>query len=387
MAVFDHGKARLTGSQSLAYEYVRTLIHRPAVGFNLGSKASSSIVALADSSKHIIQIVQLLEERRMSFSFCLNKNELLLLSGFGLLFQGLELNRKGKLMQDSQRLVCSVIAILERNAAPGWAEFKSVACAMISVDPSPNSVQAVKNGLSPRRKSDSNMKAPPATKSKVGRKQQVQVTTGRFSTGNINTVPKRGSGERKATAPGGSNQCSQAARSNNVAGVSSAVSDPIGSTRREQSASQSGAVANRGLGVPNLDYFSFSNDSEATPSYPRTGNTDGPKGLMTDEFAGLLNGPALQGPMDGLFSSSDLLGPYMTPPPSTANFDWGTDPWTMPADMNRQLASQSVPSYTEEEMTSGEEQASSDRSNEHRVVAMPSGERIGLEALDVDFGG
>ncbi|CAO1597666.1 DNA-binding transcription factor cat8 [Xanthoria calcicola] len=387
----DKPSTKIIGSRSpflsLAYEYVRTLIHRPAVGFNLGSKASSSIVALADSSKHIIQIVQLLEERRMSFSFCLNKNELLLLSGFGLLFQGLELNRKGKLMQDSQRLVCSVIAILERNAAPGWAEFKSVACAMISVDPSPNSVQAVKNGLSPRRKSDSNMKAPPATKSKVGRKQQVQVTTGRFSTGNINTVPKRGSGERKATAPGGSNQCSQAARSNNVAGVSSAVSDPIGSTRREQSASQSGAVANRGLGVPNLDYFSFSNDSEATPSYPRTGNTDGPKGLMTDEFAGLLNGPALQGPMDGLFSSSDLLGPYMTPPPSTANFDWGTDPWTMPADMNRQLASQSVPSYTEEEMTSGEEQASSDRSNEHRVVAMPSGERIGLEALDVDFGG
>ncbi len=385
MAVFDHGKARLTGSQSLAYEYIRTLIHRPAVESSLGSKASSSIVALADSSKHIIQIVQLLEERRMSFSFCLNKNELLLLSGFGLLFQGLELNRTGKLMQDSQRLLCSVIAILERNAAFGWAEFKSVACAMISVDLSPNPVQAVKNGLS-RRKSDSNMKAPPATKSKVGRKQQVQVTTGRFSTGNVNTVPKRGGGERKATAPGGSNQCSQVARSNSVAGVSSAVSDPIGPAAREQSASQSGAVANRGLGVPNLDYLSFSNDSEATASYPPNSNTDGPKGLMTDEFAGLLNGPALQGPLDGLFSSSDLLGPYMTPPPSTGNFDWGRDPWTMPADMNSQVASQSVPSSTEEEMTSGEEQASSDRSSEYRAIAMPSGERIGLEALDVDFG-
>lgn len=323
----------------------------------------------------------------MSFSFCLNKNELLLLSGFGLLFQGLELNRKGKLMQDSQRLLCSVIAILERNAALGWAEFKSVACAMISVDLSPNPVQAIKNGLSPRRRSDSNMKAPPATKSKVGRKQQVQVTTaGRFSTGNVNTVPKRGSGERKATAPGGSNQCSQVARSNSVAGVSSAVSDPIGPAGREQSGSQSGAVANRGLGVPNLDYLSFSNDSEATASYPPTDNTHGPKGLMTDEFAGLLNGPALQGPLDGLFSSSDLLGPYMTPPPSTGNFDWGRDPWTMPADMNSQVASQSVPSSTEEEMTSGEEQASSDRSSEYRAIAMPSGERIGLEALDVDFG-
>ena len=45
------------------------------------------MVALASSSKHIIQIVQLLEERRMSFSFCLNKNELLLLAGFGLLYR------------------------------------------------------------------------------------------------------------------------------------------------------------------------------------------------------------------------------------------------------------------------------------------------------------
>ncbi|KAL8638815.1 MAG: hypothetical protein Q9226_008956, partial [Calogaya cf. arnoldii] len=165
----DKPSTKIIGSRSpflsLAYEYIRTLIHRPAVGSSLGSKALSSIVALADSSKHIIQIVQLLEERRMSFSFCLNKNELLLLSGFGLLFQGLDLNRKGKLLQDSQRLVCSVIAIVERNAALGSAAFKSVACAMISVDRFPKSVQAVKNSLSPRRKSDSNMRAP-ASKSR-----------------------------------------------------------------------------------------------------------------------------------------------------------------------------------------------------------------------------
>ena len=73
--------------QSLAYYYIRTLIHRPAVGSSLGAKAGSSMVALASSSKHIIQIVRLLEERRMSFSFCLNKNELLLLAGFGLLYR------------------------------------------------------------------------------------------------------------------------------------------------------------------------------------------------------------------------------------------------------------------------------------------------------------
>lgn len=385
MAVFDHGKARLTGLQSLAYEYIRTLIHRPAVGSSLGLKASSSTVALADSSKHVIQIVQLLEERRMSFSFCLNKNELLLLSGFGLLFQGLDLNRKGKLMQDSQRLICLVIAILERNAALGSAAFKGVACAMISVDRSPKSVQAVKHGLSPWRKSDSNMRAPPATKSKVGRKQPLQATTCRFSTGNINTVKKGGSDERRATAAAGSTRCSQVARSNRQVGVSSAISDPIRPAGCEQSATQSGAVANSGSAVPNLDYLSFSNDSEPIPSYPQAGTPYPPKEVMTDEFAGLLSSPALQCPLDGLFASYDALGPYMTPSPSTANFDWGTDSWTMPAEMNSQVSSQGVPSSADEELTSGGEQSSSEMNSENRGIAMSGGDGFGLEALDVDF--
>ncbi|KAI4241355.1 MAG: hypothetical protein L6R42_011291, partial [Xanthoria sp. 1 TBL-2021] len=327
-------------------------------------------------------IVQLLEERRMSFSFCLNKSELLLLSGFGLLFQGLDLNSKGKLMQDSQRLVCSVIAILERNAALGSAAFKGVACAMISVDRSPKSVQAVKNGLSPPRKSDSNMRAPPATKSKVGRKQQLQATTYRFSTGNINTVKKGGSGERRATAPAGS---TAVARSNRQAGVSSTISDAIRPAGCEQTATQCGAVANSGFAVPNLDYLSFSNDSEPIPSCPQAGISHPPKELMTDEFVGLLSSPGLQGPLDGLFSSCDALGPYMSPPPLTANFDWGTDSWTMPADMNSQVSSQSGPSLAEEELTSGGEQSSSDMNSEHQGNAMPSGDGFGLEALDVDF--
>ncbi|KAL8669196.1 MAG: hypothetical protein Q9168_006208 [Polycauliona sp. 1 TL-2023] len=386
----DKPSTKIIGSRSpflsLAYEYMRTLIHRPAVGSSLGSKASSSVVALADSSKHMIQIMQLLEERRMSFSFCLNKNELLLLSGFGLLYQGLDLNRKGKLMQDSQRLVCSVIATLEGNGAAGSEAFKSVACAMISVDQSPQAVPATKKVLSPRRKSDGNMRAP-ATKGKLGRKQQLQAMTCRFSAGSISTVKKEPkSGERRATAPTGSSGNSQVARSNVQVGMSSVLSNPTRPAGYEQSVTPNGAVPNRGLSIPNLDYLSFSNDADPTPSYPNIGMTHAPKTAMTDEFAGLLNGAPLQEPFDSLFSSSDLLGPYMTPPPSTGNFDWGTDAWTMPADMNGPVASQSGPSSGEEETTSGEEQSLSDVHGEHRGIAMSNGGGFSLEALDVDFG-
>jgi hypothetical protein len=46
----------------------------------LGPKAAPALISLGDSSKHIIQIIELLEERNMSFSFCLNKEDTLIQS-------------------------------------------------------------------------------------------------------------------------------------------------------------------------------------------------------------------------------------------------------------------------------------------------------------------
>ncbi|KAL8869246.1 MAG: hypothetical protein Q9198_007938, partial [Flavoplaca austrocitrina] len=370
---------------SLAYEYIRTLIHRPAVGSSLGWKASSSIVALADSSKHIIQIIQLLEERRMSFSFCLNKNELLLLSGFGLLFQGLDLNRKGKLMQDSQRLVWSVIAILERNGALGATAFKNVACAMISVDRSPKSGPSVKNGLSPRRKSDSNMRPPPS-KSKLGRKQQGPAITCRFSTGNIHTVKKGGNSGRRATAPTENLGSPQIVRSNGLVNGSSGILHPTQPPGLEQTPIGSSATANSGFAIPNLDYLSFNSESVPIGSSPNTGTAHPVKASIMDEFAGLVNSPTWRGPLDSLFASYDPLGPIMSAPAATPKFDWGRDSWTMPADMDGEVASQSIPSSSEEEMTSGEEQSSGDVQSEHLGMTMPNGDGYGMDSLGIDFG-
>ncbi|KAI9757183.1 MAG: hypothetical protein M1835_000677 [Candelina submexicana] len=132
----DKPSTNVTGSRSpllsLAYYYIRTLIHRPAVCSNLGSKATASVVALGDSSKHIIQIVQLLEERGMSFSFCLNKHELLVLSGLGMLFQGLDHYSERKLCKVGEKLIASTINILDRDHADGANDFEEVARSMIS---------------------------------------------------------------------------------------------------------------------------------------------------------------------------------------------------------------------------------------------------------------
>ena len=123
---------------SLAYHYIRALIHRPAIcSSSLGSRSSSSMIATASSCKHIVQIIQLLNERALSFVFCLNRDELLVTSGFGLLFQGLSLDANSKILKDNNKMVHAVIDILEKSNAPCASEFKRVACMFIPSPPSP----------------------------------------------------------------------------------------------------------------------------------------------------------------------------------------------------------------------------------------------------------
>ncbi|KFY35122.1 hypothetical protein V494_06187 [Pseudogymnoascus sp. VKM F-4513 (FW-928)] len=128
--VQDKPSTDVTGNRSallsLAYYHIRGLIHRPAVGSTLGEKASPSLISVAESSKHAIQIIQLLEERSMSFSFCVNKNEMLTLCGLSLLYQGLDLKKEGKLLKDGQRLVKAVEKYLDAFKAPGAADFRKL---------------------------------------------------------------------------------------------------------------------------------------------------------------------------------------------------------------------------------------------------------------------
>ncbi|TAQ84688.1 hypothetical protein B7494_g6988 [Chlorociboria aeruginascens] len=165
--VQDKPSTDVTGNRSvllsLAFYYIRSLIRRPAVGSTLGNKSSSSVISLADSSKHIIQIVQLLEERSMSFSFCLNKNEMITLCGLSLLYQGLDLKQEGKLMQESQRLITVVNKFLEKANAPGAADFKKLA----------SSLTHDKARAKPRQASDS-ATLKPAIPSSLSRKQTRQ---------------------------------------------------------------------------------------------------------------------------------------------------------------------------------------------------------------------
>ncbi|KAI1435231.1 fungal-specific transcription factor domain-containing protein [Xylaria sp. CBS 124048] len=136
----DKPSTDITGSRSpilaLAYYYVRTLIYRPAIGSSLGAKAAPALLATVDSSKHIIQIIELLEERNMSFSFCINKTDILVLCGMTLLYQSLELKLDSKLMKDIERLTNAVLTALHKARAAGISDLGKIAKMLIMVDES-----------------------------------------------------------------------------------------------------------------------------------------------------------------------------------------------------------------------------------------------------------
>lgn len=81
----------------------------------------------------------------MSFSFCLNKTDVLALCGMALLYQSLELKHDSKLMKDIERLTNVVLKTLQKAKAPGVCDLKRVAGMLIMVGDSPQPASTQKS--------------------------------------------------------------------------------------------------------------------------------------------------------------------------------------------------------------------------------------------------
>jgi len=96
----------------------------------------------------------------MSFAFCLNKADTLVLCGMTLLYQSLDLGKESKVMKDNARLTNAVISIVEKAKAPGSLDFKRVAAMLIPVDEQPRA-PASSLPTPPRQSPETCMAAPP----------------------------------------------------------------------------------------------------------------------------------------------------------------------------------------------------------------------------------
>lgn len=383
----------------MAYHHIRSLIYRPIVVANLGDKGSSAVVAVGDACKHIIQIVQLLDERKLSFSFCLNRNEVLVQAGFGLLFQTLNLARDGKLIKDSNRLVCSVMDMLECGNAAGYTDFRRIGCTLVAV---PRVEQMAAPQLY-RHHSESNMGAPSETFRAT--QKTLKAIAARFSPGAMKARQEHHE-PRRATLPAISP--SMGVHTNaSLTSLSSIRSEPP-AARSEPTLSPlshraSFSMPNKRrpsqpISQPrNIDYLSFANDPLA--SYTLAANAGIKAEVSTTDWERLLS--SLDNGQTNIYdniyggpSAEALLEMAPLSATTESNATWSPNAWNW-GNYSDQAAPQSVLSFSDESLTSGEEFSS----NPCEYGSTPGSDRLysgimipdmstptGLGGLDGNFG-
>jgi len=404
----------------MAYHYLRGLIYRPAVcaSSTLGDRAASAIVAVGTSSKHVVQILQLLEERHLSFSFCLNKADLTVLSGFGLLFQSFDLDRSGALMKDVQRLLRSLVELLDRSSPSASVEFRRI-IGLLSMNGTP----PVRTPILSRHSSDSNLSS--VEESIKATQRQMKAIASHFTSvtqAKFKHDPSTNDHEhRRATVP----TVSLGIYPNHShTSLSSIRSEPSHPPRSEPALSphlqRSSVTPTKQLpkrsSLPrstNLDYLSFNEDGRsATAAYPYAANTMGKGDQAPTDWERLLgsldNGQA--NIYDTIYGGQalEVLGDINSV--TAANqLAWSPEMWSVASSDSMLVpgtaadvpqAPQSVLSFSDESLTSGEEfpelvgvpSHSSSGSETYKGIVIPelspygADSTLGLVGLDGNFG-
>ena len=360
----------------------------------------------------------------MSFSFCLNKIEMLTLCGLSLLYQGLDLKQEGKLMQDSQRLVAVVIKYLQKSNAPGASDFKKLAASMIKLDDA--HPKAVKG-----RTSDGKMLAPTSSKStpspSVPRKQLkpqlYRHGCAAMSEGDLLSQQEK---LRRATMPNIALQL----QDNHHRGRSSLESvrsdSPMSRREYRSSVPQLPTMlkprSNTSSKPPNLDYLSLTNSPAASqpqsPAQPR--NQRAPKSHTPSYPISAYAGPkaatgtpteweVLLGSFDDRHLYDAIYGGGPGPAPTLSLTDtsssqyggWSPESWDMTSlstgDFTTATAPpQSVLSFSEDSLSSGGEEISASELSlpgpghlDYRQSVLSgttSNEQYLLDGLDATFG-
>lgn len=200
----------------------------------------------------------------MSFSFCLNRTEILTFCGLSLLYQGIDLKTTSNIAKDGQRLVKVVSGYLKKWGAPCATDFKRLAA-----------LSAPSESKSARRTSDNSMPAPQKVKSPsitFSRNESVSTT----SSSESEVFRSQQASHRRATLP-------------NIA------MNPLG---RQSNASQSSldSIVSESA-VNGSAYHPHTSASRGTPTLPKPSDFDFTRKSRTNlDYLSLSNTPAASRP-------------------------------------------------------------------------------------------
>ncbi|OAX78379.1 hypothetical protein ACJ72_07315 [Emergomyces africanus] len=357
----DKPSTNVTGSGSpllsITYYFIRSLIRRPAVCYAPQKTSSPSLLALVDSGKHIIQILQLLDERRMCLSLGINKRELIFSSSLGLMWQNLDLGPDCKLVKEAQKLLASALSLLESEANEAAAEFSSILSLVSPVD----DAKRVKPEYN--QPSSTDMAAPsPRVKSPRKALSLNNMGTPRSNDGDFtrHSIPT-------SVSTSSPELCQRSVRSSSSASVSS--------TNPELTAVTPRSSAELSPEYLNLDYLPLGDEKVEIKATPVTAagtgfsmsNWEHVLGDMDNGHANIFNGIYGGGDCGDVNSAAfaHLTPAFQYPPnnhhpssmpPSQDLQPWSPDEWSSSASSDMQkTSSQSVLSYSEDSIGSVDE--------------------------------
>jgi hypothetical protein len=332
----------------------------------------------------------------MSFSFCLNRTDVLIVCGMTLLYQTLDLKHESKIVKDAERLVNSVLKGLVKTKAPGSYDLKRVAFMLISVD-EPMSPSTVRSSPESSAAAPLSKASPPAPISK-----KPFYVLGRHPSASMSETDLLSQQEklRRMTMPHSAAVRPELYRSQSRASFDEATQRPV-IKRQDQHRSSISQIQQSMMRLsptqknkPNLDYLSLSN-TPATPQPPSPNQSRVPTqapttqprqqtrsplysmnqlppkpasgtGMTTSEWESLLG--ALDGGQINLYDAI-YGGPAVsleTPTAVSPDYtDWPPNSWNLTGfnlgDPNSNPAApQSVFSLSDDSLSSGEELGPSD---------------------------
>ncbi|RAQ56775.1 C6 transcription factor FacB/Cat8 [Aspergillus flavus] len=352
----DKPSTNVTSSRSpllsLVYYFIRSLIHRPAVCFGEEQIRSPSSLAVSDCSKRIVQILQLLDERRLCLSVSINRRELVFSSGLGLLWQSIGLKRDSKLIKESQKLLTAIIDQLESESPAAAAEFSTLASALVSLDGGKRATSDKPREMSP-----------PEQKPSRSPKKQLQALKSRLAaSAGFGQPAKQDSPSRRNTISGASPHIAQRQiRSSSWASLPTPEnlrlpgekmyypSHPLGYDQGHMlSSSVPSDVAHGAITMSDWEFVlsdmdrGYSNIFTGIYGGKECGDDAGPFASLTAEYAPKPD--SMTAPMP--VSHNDLQGLSPEAWSSSSNSDVAP---------TREMAAQSVLSYSDESMGSTEE--------------------------------
>lgn len=313
----------------------------------------------------------------MSFTISLNKGDLLLLSGFGLLYQGMNLNAESKLMRDNLKLVRSTVELLDKTGVAAASPFKKLACGILQLEPFLKpAVQRKSSSENNRANSQTPRKSP---------KGQLQAIASRFSFNGPRPPKAEATSHRRSTMhtiPVCANMALYSrGQTGSRASLVSIASEPVVEAKRSPQATSHAPLYQQ---TPNLDYLPLGSESPA-PNQPNPSSKPPINATVTDwEFLSYLDSfdnasaPSLSGNLPR-YVSPDALS-YSTPPLPA---DWSPEAWALPEILSGQSGHPgSVFSLSDESLTSGEDISSNDfntTGSEYRGFPMPATTEEGYE--------